>query len=181
MNPRILLAALALLSITALLSYSLFLSRWSDKDPGQSESALEEPLPRPDGSAPAPGNARPTQRQPGTGAVERDAAQQAEERVRDLEAKLALAEERLRRAEQDLERSEAEVEELEEMIAEIKARGEDPADYSDLAMERFQPAFFRFQDAQAAYDSAEQLRTETIAALEAARAALARRRSAMRE
>ncbi|MEE4279429.1 MAG: hypothetical protein V2I82_13255 [Halieaceae bacterium] len=83
-----------------------------------------------------------------------------------LELEVAASVSAFEQAEALLQASEQEVEDLEIMIEQIKARGEDPADNLDLALERFQPAFFRFQDAAAAYESAERR-------LETARSALA--------
>ena len=177
MNPRFLLTSLALLLIGAALIDRVFFSAGPERKPGEAEAALEA-----SSGDSTPGALVPQTRGPSSGASDASEAdvegmQRAERRIRDLEDSLALADQLLRRAERDLEASEAEVEELERIIADIKARGDDPADYSDLAMERFQPAFFRFQDAQAAFDNAERLKAETAAALEAARAELARRRS----
>jgi hypothetical protein len=73
-----------------------------------------------------------------------------------LRADLDIALADLAEAEAALADSEREVQELEAFVAEIRARGEDPADYSGEGMARFQPAFFRYQDAAAAYGAAEQ-------------------------
>lgn len=180
MNPRFLLATLALLSLGAILYYGVTPHGDSkrrhpgdDATPGAPAGKTDVAVRSPEANGPTSGPAdRPV--------TDPDAALEAEQRVRDLEAVLALAEQRLTRAERGLAASEAEVEELEQIIADIKGRGEDPADYSDLALERFQPAFFRYQDAQAAYDRAERLAAEAGAALEAARAEVARHRSSDR-
>lgn len=177
MNPRFFLAAAALLFVALV----AFFAVWERERPRPAAAgdgaAARSPLKNRYGGRPGP-PARPPQTAP---TLDSEPLLQAEQRVRDLEATLALAQGRLGEAERGLAASEAEVEELEQMIDAIKARGEDPADYSDLAIERFQPAFFRFQDAQAAYDNAERLRSQAEAALAAARAELARRRSASRQ
>jgi hypothetical protein len=177
MNPRFFLAAAALL-LAALVAFFAVWERERSQPsaPGDGTAAR---LPAEKRYSVGPEPADPTaQTAP---SPDSRPLLQAEQRVRDLEATLALAQERLREAERGLAASETEVEELEQMIDAIKARGEDPADYSDLAMERFQPAFFRFQDAQAAHDNALRLRREAESALAAARAELSRRRSAEAE
>jgi len=177
MNSRFFLAAAALL-LVALAVFFAFPEREAPGPTGAGDGAAERSPAAGRSSGRSDPVSRPAQTAP---SLDSGPMMQAEQRVRDLEATLALAQERLGEAERGLAASETEVEELELMIDAIKARGEDPADYSDLAMERFQPAFFRFQDAQAAYDSAERLRDEAESALAAARAELARRRSAIAE
>ena len=174
MNPRLFLAAAALLLVALVLFFVL--PERERAQPGAAGNGAAARSPAEDRYGDRPASPKPVVQiapSPDSGPI-----LQAEQRVRDLEATLALAQERIREAERGLAASEAEVEELEQIIDAIKARGEDPADYSDLAMERFQPAFFRFQDAQAAYDNAERLREEAESALAAARAELVRRRSA---
>ena len=101
-----------------------------------------------------------------------------QQRVAALEEALGLANRDMALAEAALAQSEREVTELEALVDEIKARGENPADHAELALEKFRPAFFRYQDAAAAYDTADALRRETEAALERARADLEARREA---
>lgn len=177
MNRRYLLAALALILMAAALYSGLVWEKGAEDGPPRTlpDRAAAASAPRTQVSA-ARERASMSSR-PGAPVADREDVPEAEARVQELEAVLGDAERRLREAGRALEASEAEVTELEGIIADIKARGEDPADYSDLAMDRFQPAFFRYQDAQAAYDSAERLQAETRAALDAARAELTRARS----
>ena len=177
MHRRLFPAAAALLLVILLLFFGASELREPLTSDGDAPSASATLADDPELATPVAPNGRRAMPATGESVV---AVLQAEQRVRDLEATVALAQQRLVKAEEGLAASEAEVEELEQMIADIKARGEDPADYGDLAMERFQPAFFRFQDAQAAYDNAERLRAEAESALVAARADLARRRAANR-
>lgn len=78
-------------------------------------------------------------------------------RVVELEQALALAVSRREEAQAALDALEPEVAALEAKIEEIEARGEDPADYPEIAMDEFRPSFFRYQDAAAALEEAEQV------------------------
>lgn len=78
-------------------------------------------------------------------------------RVVELEEALALAVSRREEAQAALDALEPEVAALEAKIEEIEARGEDPADYPEIAMDEFRPSFFRYQDAAAALEEAEQV------------------------
>lgn len=90
--------------------------------------------------------------------------------IAELEQALQLATERREQAEQVLDESERDVEQLEAFVAEIRARGEDPADYADEGLEQFQPAFMRYQRAFAVFEEAELVEQAARDALAEARA-----------
>ncbi|MEN7341296.1 MAG: hypothetical protein AAAFM81_00080 [Pseudomonadota bacterium] len=83
----------------------------------------------------------------------------------DLESALAAAIEMREAAERKLEESERDVEALEAYLDEIEARGEDPVDYADEGIEKFQPAFFAWQDAMQEFEQAEIMEAEARRAL----------------
>ena len=58
-------------------------------------------------------------------------------------------------------------------MQEIEARGEDPADYADEGLERFQPAFYAYQDAFERLELAETMRASARAELDQAEDRLA--------
>ncbi|MEO0346069.1 MAG: hypothetical protein AAF229_07395 [Pseudomonadota bacterium] len=91
--------------------------------------------------------------------------------IAELEQSLQLAIERREEAERVLDDSERDVEKLEAFVAEIRARGEDPADYADEGLEQFQPAFMRYQRAFAVFEEAELVEQAAREALAEARAA----------
>ncbi|MEL6199514.1 MAG: hypothetical protein AAFR09_04820 [Pseudomonadota bacterium] len=91
--------------------------------------------------------------------------------IAELEQALQLATERREQAEQVLDESERDVERLEAFVAEIRARGEDPADYADEGLEQFQPAFMRYQRAFAVFEEAELVEQAARDTLAEARAA----------
>lgn len=93
--------------------------------------------------------------------------------IAELEQSLQLAIERREEAERVLDESERDVEKLEAFVAEIRARGEDPADYADEGLEQFQPAFMRYQNAFAVFEEAELVEQAAREALAEARAAAA--------
>jgi hypothetical protein len=73
-------------------------------------------------------------------------------------------------ADAELQKAERDVTELERFIDEIKARGEDPADYADEGLALFQPAFFAYQiafDKMEIAEAMEQTAKEELAAAEA--------------
>lgn len=100
-----------------------------------------------------------------------DTASGATYSIAELEQSLQLAIERREQAELVLDESERDVERLEAFVAEIRARGEDPADYADEGLEQFQPAFMRYQRAFAVFEEAELVEQAAREALAEARAA----------
>lgn len=88
-----------------------------------------------------------------------------------LEQALQIAVEWREQAEQQLDASERDVERLEAFVEEIRARGEDPADFADEGLEQFQPAFLRYEQAFAAFEEAERVEQLARARLAEARAA----------
>ncbi len=93
--------------------------------------------------------------------------------IADLEASLEAAIEVREAAEAELDMSETDVAELEKFVDEIEARGDDPVDYADEGLEKFQPAFYRYQEAFAVFEQAELLEQGTRDALNDARRKLA--------
>ncbi|MEL7451650.1 MAG: hypothetical protein AAFN78_20750 [Pseudomonadota bacterium] len=91
--------------------------------------------------------------------------------IAELEQSLQLAIERRKEAERVLDESERDVEKLEAFVAEIRARGEDPADYAEEGLEQFQPAFMRYENAYAMFEEAELVEQAAREALAEARAA----------
>ena len=85
--------------------------------------------------------------------------------IADLQLALDAAIEMRQAAERKLLDSERDVEELEAYLDEIEARGEDPVDYADEGMEKFQPAFFAWQDAMQELEQAELIEAEARRAL----------------
>lgn len=79
----------------------------------------------------------------------------AQQAVRDLELALGAAVEERKRAEALLEQSEQDVEALERFIEQIEERGDNPADYAEEGLERFQPAFYAYQEAFSRLEQAE--------------------------
>ena len=130
--------------------------------------------------APPPERPPSTETEPETGASESAAIPASTEAatagvatysIAELEQALQLATERREQAEQVLDESERDVERLEAFVAEIRARGEDPADYADEGLEQFQPAFMRYQRAFAVFEEAELVEQAAQDALAEARAA----------
>ncbi len=73
-------------------------------------------------------------------------------------------------AEIEMQKAERKVEELERFIEDIEARGEDPVDYADEGLAKFQPAFYAYQQAFDQLELAEtmeQAATKELAEAEA--------------
>ncbi|MEM7764901.1 MAG: hypothetical protein AAF290_12620 [Pseudomonadota bacterium] len=155
------------ISVVALLLVTLAAIAWQvNREPTEprSPSAATE-------QAPAATNPNPN---PKPLSAENDASTSApadtvDMSVDQLELALAAAIEMREQAEAALADSEQAVEELEAYVAEIEARGEDPADYAEEGMKRFQPAFFAYQDAISELEQAELIESEARKALAAAR------------
>lgn len=102
-------------------------------------------------------------------AVESAQITRLRKRIENLKSALrALTAER-ESAEAALQQSERDITELERFIDEIKARGEDPAEYADEGLAMFQPAFQAYQNAfdkLEMVESMEQTATEELAAAE---------------
>lgn len=92
----------------------------------------------------------------------------ARQRVDDAALALQSAVAGRKSAEMEMQEAERSVEELERFIEEIEARGEDPADYADEGLAKFQPAFYAYQDAFDRLELAENM--EQTAAKELAEA-----------
>jgi hypothetical protein len=91
-------------------------------------------------------------------------------RIKNLQSTLRDVVTQRASAEADLQQAERDVTELERFIDEIKARGEDPADYADEGLAMFQPAFYAYQNAFDKLELAEameQAAAEELAAAEA--------------
>ncbi len=76
-------------------------------------------------------------------------------------------------AEAQLQQAERDVTALEQFIEEIKARGEDPADYAEEGLALFQPAFSAYQDAFSKLERAEAMEQSATQELATAEKALA--------
>jgi len=83
---------------------------------------------------------------------------QRRKRIEDLRTKLDNIAIQRERAEAALQQAERDVTELERYIGEIKARGEDPADYADEGLSRFEPAFHAYQNAVDELELAEAMK-----------------------
>ncbi|MFK8054267.1 MAG: hypothetical protein AB8F65_14965 [Woeseiaceae bacterium] len=80
-----------------------------------------------------------------------------EHAIDDLKLASAAARNMRELAEVELEKTEASLAELEQYVADIEARGEDPADFAEEGLERFQPAFYAYEERMAVLEQAEQM------------------------
>lgn len=87
----------------------------------------------------------------------------ARQRIEDASSALQSIIAQRKSAEMAMQEAERQVEELERFIEDIEARGEDPADYANEGLARFQPAFYAYQDA---FDKLELAETMERAAAE---------------
>ena len=161
MNPR--LTALAAGLVLAAVAAVYFL--------GRSPSPEATPEPPAADAADAPVALPPATTRPED--LEAESIEAMRQRVADLELALQTATDMRNEAEAALDASEREVEELEAYVEEMEASGKDPVDFADETMALFQPAFFRFEDASAAYERAELLEQAARDELAKARAELA--------
>ena len=91
---------------------------------------------------------------------------EAHQRIRDAKLALQSAAGESKKAEAQLQQAERDVEELERFVDDIEARGEDPTDYADEGLAKFQPAFYAYQDAfdrLELAESMEQVATKELA------------------
>ena len=92
----------------------------------------------------------------------------ARQRVEDASLALQSIVAQRKSAELEMQKAESKVEELERFIEDIEARGEDPVDFADEGLAKFQPAFYAYQDAFDQLELAETM--EQAAAKELAEA-----------
>lgn len=94
--------------------------------------------------------------------------------IAELENSLTISTEVRQLAAAELEKTEVALEELEQYVEDIEARGEDPSDFADEGLEKFQPAFYQYEERLAVLEQAEQMEQAVAEALQEARDKLAR-------
>ncbi len=98
--------------------------------------------------------------------VESASVTAARQRIEDATLALQVVVAERKSAEAELQQAERDVAALERFIEEIEKRGEDPVDYADEGLAKFQPAFYAYQDAFDRLELAETM--EQVAAEELA-------------